>query len=478
MRVVAVTSLALVLSGCIGPSYRPPELHAPANFSRAQRDQRRATGDISRFWRRFHDPLLTRLIERAIARSPNMQIARARLQEARANRDLASAERFPTLGYSTNISRQQTVVGAFSGATLTGLGVGSANTTQSFTRSFFNASFDASWELDIFGVRRRELEATEAEVQASAADLAATQVSLVAEVALSYVEVRSYQSRLIVALRNLASQSETLQIVVWREMAGLVTSLDVAEARRNREQTRAAIPPLEQGLAEAEHRLAILVGLAPGALHRTLSAERPIPTVPDRVLVGIPADALRRRPDVRAAERRIAAATARIGEAEARWYPSFSISGSLGIGALIGNVPGFVYSILAGITGPIFDAGRIQSQVHFARAVTDEAFATYRSTVLTALEDAENALSGVSTSRARRAALESAHDAARDAVLLARMRYETGLVDFQTVLDSERNLLLVEDSLVTSRAEIVSNVIRLYKALGGGWSPRTLTRPS
>jgi multidrug efflux system outer membrane protein len=463
----AVSSLALLLSGCIGAPAYSSRLDVPSSFRRAGYDQHEAAGDLSRFWQRAGDPLLTDLIELALVQSPDLESARARLRQARARRDFAGAERFPTLGYSGDVSRTR--------SNLPGLGVQTGTQgggqPSSFTRSRYGTGFDASWELDVFGRRQHAYRAAEADVAASAADLAATRVSLVAEVALSYVEVRSFQARVRVAQNNLESQSETLQIVEWRELAGLVTSLDVEEARRNREQTRALIPPLERGLAESEHRLAILVGLSPGELHARLSREAPIPSVPERILVGIPAETLSRRPDVRAAELRILAETERMGEAIALQYPTISLSGSLGIEGLVGNAPGFVYSLLAGITGPLWDAGRIRSQIELQRAIREETLASYRSTVLVALREVEDALIGVSTSRDRRAALEVAHEAANNAVMLARMRYETGLIDFQSVLDSQRNLLAVEDSLVTSRAEITSNVIRLYKALGGGWSP-------
>lgn len=466
----ALATGALVLGGCpVGPNYSAPELHLPAGFSRAE-GAGGSAGDLSQFWQRFDDPLLTQLVELALFRSPDLDAAWARLLQARARRGLAGAELFPTLGYSADISRTRSIAGGFPGASTAG-----AAQSSGFTRSLYGAGFDASWEIDLFGGRRRALEAAQADEEATAAELAATQVSLVAEVALNYVEVRSFQARLEVARRNLESQSETLQIVEWRALAGLVTELDVEEARRALETTRATIPPLELGLAEAEHRIAILLGLAPGALLDRLAAARPIPSVPERVLVGIPAETLSRRPDVRAAERRIAAETARIGEAEARQYPTLTLSGSIGLDALVGSTPGLVYSLLAGLSGPLLDAGRIRSQVELQRAVTAEALAAYRSAVLTALEDVENALVSVEASRDRRAALDDARDAADSAVQLARLQYESGLIDFQPVLDAQRSLLVVEDALVTTRAETTSNVIRLYKALGGGWSPSGAT---
>lgn len=466
--------LALAIAGCaVGPSYTPPRVRTPERFGSAHPSMQGDAGDLSRFWERFGDPLLSRLVELAIERNPDLHAAQARLRQARARRAAAGAELFPTLGYSGDVRRTRTGV-QFAGTSLAGTtNDTTVSTGATSTRSTYAAGFDASWELDIFGGRRRALEAAEADVEASAAELAATRVSLVAEVALTYVELRSFQTRLAIARENLESQSDTLQIVEWRALAGLVTSLDVEQARRNREQTRAAIPPLQLGAGEAQHRLGILLGLAPGALRRRLSRPAPIPQVPERVLVGIPAATLSRRPDVHAAERRIAAETARIGQAIAAQLPSLTLSGSIGIEALIGNAPGLAYSLLAGVAGPLFDAGRRQSQVDLQRAISEEALASYHATILTALEEVENALVAVAANRERRAALEVARQAANDAVMLSRAQYEAGLIDFQTVLDTERSQLLVEESLASTRAETVSAVIQLYKALGGGWSPST-----
>lgn len=457
--------LALAVAACASsPAYRAPEVTVPKGFSRVGAGAGAPAGDLSRFWRRLGDPLLTELVEMAIAKNPDLRSAKARLRQARAARDFARADRFPTLGYSGSITRSRSGV---AGTVSTGGGVALASTT----RSFYDAGFDASWETNVFGGKRRAQVAAQADLEASEADLAATQVSLVAEVALGYVEVRSFQARLSIARRNLETQSDTLQIAQWREMAGLVTSLDVEQARTNREQTRAQIPPLELDLAKAEHRLAVLLGEPPGALRERLAAPRPIPAVSDRVLVGIPAQTLRRRPDVRAAERTLAAETARVGEARAQRFPTLSLSGSIGLEALVGNAPGLAHSLAAGLAGPLFDARRIRQQIMLQRGVAEEALSTYDATVLTALEEVENALVEVATRRERREALEAAARAAREAADLARAQYEAGLIDFLTVLDAERTALSVEDSLAATRAETTSAVVRLYKALGGGWSP-------
>jgi NodT family efflux transporter outer membrane factor (OMF) lipoprotein len=321
--------------------------------------------------------------------------------------------------------------------------------------------------------------AADADRGASAANLDDARVTLVAEVALNYVELRTFQAQLAIARSNLASQSETLQITDWRAQAGLTTTLDVEQARASREQTRATIPSLQTSLAGARHRIAILLGKPPAALDDRLAAVAPLPQVPRQVAVGIPADALRQRPDVRAAERSLAAAVARVGEAQAARYPSFRLSGSIGLEALsFGALSGseaITRSLLAGITAPIFDAGRLRQQVEVRDAQREQAEIAYRQALLSALEDVENALAALDNSHAREEALGLAADAARNAAELARQRYSAGLTDFQTVLDTERSLLGVEDSLAVASANRATALIQLYKALGGGWSPLTRT---
>ncbi len=309
----------------------------------------------------------------------------------------------------------------------------------------------------MFGGKRRGLEAAEADLQSSVATVDATRVTLAAEVARNYVELRGFQARLAIAQSNLATQSETLQLTQWRAQAGLVGSLDVEQARANREQTRSQIPLLQTSVAEAEHRVAILLGTAPTALHGQLAAAAPIPQPPTDIAVGIPADLLRQRPDIRAAERTLAAETARIGQAEAARYPSFNLSGSIGLEALslhaLTSGATVTRSLLAGISAPVFDAGRLRQLVEIQSAVRDSARVAYEATVLTALEEVENALVAFANARERSAALAEAVDAARNAALLARYRYTGGLIDFQTVLDTQRSLRAVEDSLSASEAD-------------------------
>lgn len=457
------------LGGCavLGPDYQTSLPLAPAGWSRAPDSvaavRTEAAGDLSRWWQVFEDPLLSELVEQTLRANPELTSAQARLREARARRSVAAAGRFPDIGASVTARR--------TGSSET---LGSGN-----TRNTFAAGFDASWELDVFGGVRRGVEAAEADTQASEANLQAAQVSLAAEVALNYVDLRAYQLRLAIARDNLASQAETLQLTDWRAQAGLVSRQDVEQARANLEQTRAQIPALESGLAAAEHRLAVLLGQAPGSLGARLAVGTGLPQAPASIAVGIPADTLRQRPDVRAAERALAAETARLGVAEAARYPGFRLSGSIGLEALtfggLGDGGAGTHSLLGALTAPIFNAGRLRAQVEIQDAVRERAQATYEATVLAALEDVENALVALARSREREQALASGLDAARNAAALARDRYSAGLIDFQAVLDTERSVLSLQDSLASTRADGIAALVRLYKALGGGWPPAAPT---
>lgn len=455
---VLPATLLAVLGGCaaVGPDYVEPALPVPANWNNAPA-QAAAAQDLSRWWLQLGDPFLSGLIEQSLQASPDLRSAQAKLREARARRGLAGANQFPTVSASVSESRVKS----------------SAATGSGLTRELYSAGFDASWEPDIFGGTRRAVEAAQADLEGSEASLHGSRVSLLAEVALNYVELRAYQARLAIARNNLASQSETLELTGWRAQAGLSSSLDVEQARTNREQTRAQIPGLESGLAQAEHRLAILLGQAPGALHDKLAKVAPIPAAPENIAIGIPADTLRQRPDVRVAERKLAAETARIGEATAALYPGFKLSGSIGWETLsfgvLGSNDSLTRSLLGSVATTLFDGGRIRQRIEIQNAVQEQALINYEKTVLSALEEVENALVSHASSRIREQALREAADAAHNAVLMAHQRYSSGIIDFQKVLDTERTLLTVQDSLKTTQAESVSALIRLYKALGGGW---------
>lgn len=459
---------ALLLTGCatVGPDYVAPATSTPPTWQGATAARvsvaPATAAELANWWRQLNDPLLSSLMVQALQGSLDLHTAQSRLREARARRTLAGANRFPTITASGSAS----------------VAKGSSETGSGQTRELYSAGFDAGWEPDVFGGLRRSEEAAQADMETTEANLYATQVSLIAEVALNYIELRAYQDRLAIANANIAAQSETLQLAEWRAQAGLVSALDVEQARANLAQTRAQTPTLDTGRAEAEHRLDILLGQTPGTLTASLAQPTGVPAVPTQVTVGIPADTLRQRPDVLAAERKLAAETARIGVAQAQQYPSFKLSGSLGLQALtLGSLVGadaLTRSMLGSVAGPIFDAGRIRQQIEIQTAVQEQTFLAYQATVLNALSEVENALTALANTRERQRQLRAAVQAAQQAATLARQRYSSGIIDFQTVLDTERSVLNLEDSLQASQAEHVSALIRLYKALGGGWSPSAI----
>ncbi|MDY0212300.1 MAG: efflux transporter outer membrane subunit [Desulfuromonadaceae bacterium] len=452
--------LACVLAGCaVGPDYRAPQLDVPAQWSTmtAASDVRALdTLVLAHWWRQFNDPLLNELVAEALTANLDLATARAQLREARARRDMSGARLGPTLDASLS-------------------GTSSKQSGSESTRKLYSAGFDASWEPDIFGGVRRGVEAASADVDASTESLRDTRVSLAAEVVLNYVDLRTTEQRLAVTEGSIAARRETYELTQWRAQAGLVSELDVAQARTDLESARAAIPALRTAITEAQNRLAILLGRSPGELRTHLAATAIVPLAGSETAVGIPAAVLHLRPDVRTAERRLAAQTARLGEAEAARYPSFRLSGSIGLEALtfssLGDSGSDTRSLLGSVTAPIFHSGSIVANIEVQDALLEQARLAYESTVLTALEEVENALDGLTNAAQRRAQLALATSAARDTLTIAEQRYTSGLIDFLAVLDSQRTLLNLEDQLASSTGDLATAQIQLYKALGGGWSP-------
>ena len=457
-------TLLLLLAGCatVGPDYVSPEVSAPPKWTAELEGGLTAKPvempALANWWSTLNDPILTSLVERAIESNLDLREARARLREARARRVISKADRFPTIDAAGSAK----------------LNRGSEETGGGIERKLYTAGFDADWELDLFGGKQRAVEAAEAELQASEEDLRDVLVSLLAEVALNYVEVRSFQTRLSVAQANLEAQKETYDIAQWRFQAGLTTQLDVEQALYNLEQTRSQIPGLQIGLEQAENRLAVLLGQQPGSLKDDLAEDKPIPVTPLEVVVGVPADVLRRRPDVRRAERKLAAQTALIGVATADLYPRFSLLGSIGLEALsLGNLfsaDSRTHSVGPAVTWPLFDAGTIRSKIEVRSALQEQALIQYEAAVLTAMKDVENALVAYAQEQRRRQSLVEATQAAQRAVDLAQSQYSSGLIDFSNILVAQQSLLSLKDQLAVSESDITSNLITLYKALGGGWT--------
>ncbi len=465
MRRVCLPLSALALAACttVGPDYRPlapTELAVPDVYAGPAAPG--VTADLSRWWENFDDPLLTRLIAEASAGNLDLAVSSARLAQARESLVQARAGLVPNAGASGSANRS----------------IGPGNDT---TR--FSVGADASWEVDLFGRIRRGVEAAGADAEGAWYDREALRAAIAAEVAGNYIEARLAQERLALARDTLAISDDNLQIAQWRVQAGLASSLDSEQARGARASTAASIPNIENNFTSATYRLAVLTGRAPGALTAELTEARPIPRGPAEIATGIPADTLRQRPDIRAAERSLAAATARVGVAEAQLYPGLRLSGSIGtaafsLGGLFSAITG---SILGGIDQTLFDGGRLRSQLRSQQAATEASLASYRQSVLTGLEDVENALLALNAARARQAEFAIALDAATNSAILARVQYRSGLTDFRTLLDAERSLLSARDGMANSRGDEARAIVQLYRALGGGWdasaAPETGANP-
>ena len=456
---------AVCLSACmVGPDYQKPDTATPAQWQTPVANTVTAKPvALKHWWQTFNDPILTSLIQQAQTGNRDLFQAEARIREARARRQLAVANLLPTSSINASASQSGSSEAA-NNINVPGFDL---------TNDLYSNTLDASWELDIFGKRRRSLESSAASLQASEEDLRDVLVSLCAEVALNYVDVRGYQQRLAITEANLAAQQETFDITYWREQAGLVSGLDLVQAKLTLENTRASLPSLRSSLEQAKHRLAALLGNPPAALQTLLDKSAAIPVATAQIMTGIPADVLRQRPDIRRSERKLAAQTAQIGVAEAARYPSFNLSGSIGVESLLTSnlytASAKTFQMAASSAWVLFDSGRIRSNVAIQTALQEQALGAYQATVLTALRDVENALTAYTQEQQRRTALQASVQAGISAMALANEQYQSGTVDFQRVLDSQRSLLSAQTQLATSEAEIAANVVRLYKALGGGW---------
>ena len=437
------------------PSASTP-LVAPERWSQ----QPATAGDATRlaaWWGRFNDPQLSALVLRALDANTDISAAVAALQQSRALRDGKQAALGPSV--TATASAQRSTAGTGSGASASNV---------------FAAGFDASWEPDIFGGKRAAVDATQADADAALTTLGHVQVSVAAEVAVAYIQLRGYQAQLAIAERNLQSQTETAQIVRWRAQAGLTTDVEVEQAATAVAQTAAQIPALQTTISTTVHSMAVLTGQTPDALTSALATVQPVPLPQEALTLSLPADTLRQRPDVRAAEYQVAAARARVSQAEAARYPGFSLGGTLGLQSLtlgaLTDGASLVSSLLASVSAPLLDGGAARATVRAQEAALAQTYASYRGTVLTALKEVEDALATLQGDRLRLQQLQAAADSAQAAATLASQRYQSGLIDFQTVLTTQRTLLTTQDSVASAQMSVSADHVRLYKALGGGWS--------
>ena len=415
--------------------------------------------ELRTWWRTFGDGELTGFVNQAVKKSPELRLAAARLNEARALRGVAASGKFPTLDAVGSIERGRRALRG-----------------RPTTNNLYSGSFDSAWEMDLFGKIRRRVEAAEAELQATEEDYYDVLVTLTAEVALNYVEVRAFQKRLAVAQENRAAQRRTRDLVKGSFEAGEVSRLDLEQAQGNVETTESQIPLLETSLAQAKHRLAVTVGLAPASLDGRLTKVRGIPMGSRSIAVGVPAEVMRRRADVRRVERLLAAQWARVGAAEAELYPSLRLTGtvgleSIGFGTFLENSSG-IFGVGPSVKWNVFSGGKLRQLVKVETARQEQAMIGYESAILNALRDVEDAIVAYGMEMVRRESLVRAEQSTQRTVDLAEAQYSGGESSFIPVLDAQRSLFQVQDQLVRSEAQVTTNVIRLYKSLGGGWVPR------
>ncbi len=470
----AVAGLSALLAGCaVGPDFRTPELpQAGAQFARAEpsavpQQASPETGSDAAFWRQFQDAQLTQLVEQALRANQDLRAALARLDAAQALLRESRLDQLPTLTLSGQALQQRRSESQ---------AMGGPRSQRSYS-----AGINASWELDLFGRVRRNIEAGRADLRASAADMAALQVAIAAQVAASYADLRGWQQRLHLAEANAANQQDTLRLVQLRLAHGSGTDFDLARAQAQLETTRSRIPALQARIAVAQHRLAVLTGQVPEALIATLDAPAALPQLPQTIAPGTPADLLRRRPDVAAAEARLHAATARVGVTTAELFPRLSLGGLLGssalsTGALFG-AGSASRSVFLGVDWSFLDVGRVRARIAASEAGAQVALAQYQQSVLLALEDTENALVLLTRTRTEDAHLAQAAEQRARAEQLAQRRYRLGSVGLYEVLDAQRDLYAAQDAAADSRARGLRAAVALYQALAGGWEGQSPARP-
>jgi NodT family efflux transporter outer membrane factor (OMF) lipoprotein len=462
-RNAALIALAAFLAACAsGPDYKEPQSRLPAAWSELSRAGGASATvggrpPLASWWTTFRDPVLDSLVERALASNPELRLAQARVREARALRGLAEADLLPSVDAAGSWTRVR----------------GDGLLPPGADADLFRAGFDASWEIDVFGGVRREIEAADADLSASVEERRDVLVTVLAEVARNYVELRGAQRFATIARANTQAQRETLDLTRTRLEAGLASDLDVARAEAQVRTTAADIPVIESAARRSLHALAVLLGREPGALVSELSKEAPVPQAPAEVPVGLPSDLLRRRPDVRRAERELAASTARVGAATADLFPRFSLTGSFGLagvdtGDMVGG-GGRYWSVGPAVRWPLLDFGRVRNRIAAQGAREEQAAIAYEGAILRSLREVEDALVAFSREQERRQELAGAVESGRRAVGLAGDLYRQGRSDFLSVLQAQRDLYAAEDALVRSDRTVATTLVSLYKALGGGW---------
>lgn len=496
---LGLTLCLIAAAGCmVGPDYKRPETKVPEAWNGQEvvtpaTPSKTTTNpvDLAAWWDNFKDPTLSSLVEMAMRANLDLRLAEARIRQARASLGVAGGPLWPQVdatilyerSHSPSVSIGVTGAGPSGVESVVGSGAGGGSSSSSGGvppfRELFQAGLDASWELDVFGGTRRNVEAAGADLRAAVEDRRDVLIILVGDVGNNYLSLRGFQEQLAVTRKNLEAQKKTANIIRRRFEAGFIGALDVANADAQVATTASQIPILESSARAAIYSLGVLLGREPAALAKDLIKEGPIPPHPPEVPVGLPSELLRRRPDIRRAEAQIHAATARVGVATADLFPRFFLTGSLGVttgdvnklGSLANNK---FWSFGPSVTWPVFAGGRIWWNIKVQDALAEQALLTYQKTVLTALQEVETALVAYAKEQERRKTLVAAVGHNRRAVDLAMKLYIAGRTDFLNVTTAQRNLFVNEELLVQSIRTVDTNLIALYKALGGGWEQAPL----
>lgn len=469
---IFLTALSISACKAIGPDYQSPVVPVMESFSTQDTITFCRDADMKRWWEKLEDPTLDRLISHAISKNQDVRIAVFRILEARANKGLATSETLPSFDANASVNALR--------SSKTGLDTANLPSTimedYDATQILHEGGFDASWEIDLFGRIKRSIEAADAEIGASESDLADTMVALLCDVAKNYVEIRKVQAQTDVVTKNLDLQQKTLDLIEKRFKSGMDTQLNITTSKALIADTKARIPQLAAQQKTLRHRLAILLGEAPDFLISILDNNPQIPSFPEKLVVGIPADLLRVRPDIRTAERQLAAQVARIGVAKADFYPRLGFNGSIGLSSVdLGEMTldnSWTGSIGPSFSWAIFNGGAVRARVAAADARSKQALALYEKTVFHAYEEVENALVQHKEELLRKVHLKTAVAENTRAYELSLRLYTCGLADYIHVLDSERNLLNSKERFIESLALVTDSVIELHKAFGGGLAVR------
>ncbi len=455
MSKALICFISIFATGCmVGPAYHAPKPAVPSAWVGAKETQQPTIvtaqpADLARWWRQLQDPVLTSLVEDALKANLSLALAEASLRQARAMRGVAAASLLPSVTATGTIQRQ----------------TGGLYVVNGGSRNLFQIGFDAAWEMDLFGGVRRNVESANANVQAAIENVRDVDVTVAAEAALDYVQLRGYQQQIVVARNSLKVQQQTLDITRKLYQAGFDSGLDMASAQSALATTEAQIPVLETSARQSIYALSVLLARPPGDLVERLSSTGELPRMPEQIPAGLPSDLLRRRPDIRQAEAQLHSATAQIGVAVAQLFPQFSLTG----GASFQNSLDRSLFLGPAVTWPIFQGGAIVSNIHAQEALRDEAFVTYQQTVLTALQDVENALIAFADEQKHYRSLNDAVAADHKSVNLNQRLFEEGQTNFLSVLTAQGTLYTDENAFTQSRENQAADLIALYKALGGGW---------